>query len=748
MKAKDSIKDHRRCPDDSLFEWKGVSSNRSRMPPGRHGLLEQPVLDDDRCEAEQLEEGLVSHLSGFLPRTRDIQSSLENIDLQYRDAKLVIDDTLENELKLVIPKLKSLYENKEDDVSYIRVLKNKEAELEIFQRDLEEKFLLYCNDEDKLAAVLEKVDIGNQKAMERAKLDGLNSDHIDRISMRIELWLVKLRRKGNGTSVKSKISKPNFDHLPEKERRDTQPGLPIETPFYKTNKNESLLNVVSSKDCQVPSTDPALTCLLEKIDYYSQFSNYLQNNLKVERSHDLKYIINSLAKMNIALDEINARPLSKTVSRIKIDFPDFDSKFIIGMERDNRDKKIDDILGCIRQDMAQVKTASAIEIYKKHYTPIIGRLLQVKDSEHCPMPVITKNAFSFATQEINKSISNGDLVLRIDGLKNAPFKRCFFLSYEFKYEAKLITDSTKYCDDNGLFNFEKTYRLDTHRLSRHLSKEKITFSLYKKKYVFGSRLVSSATINLEKLNNFMDFKAILEFEYKSCTRLLLEIEINIHKALENPLKEIELYEIERQIPEFVYRPSTRSLQASLAKHSSKLTADSDGGCLENRLTVNNRTFLKDGSRIFKDSVNPLKRMSKFPILSSNEKRRLCEMTKIKDVPKSIAEYQLELFGIRFLEELIAELEIQMGQMDLGKYFTVFAEADEMLGQARKALDGINQGLKSGELSYKEYKTKLKKIVKKDETNIVFYEQCELRDSATFVKNRVILMKAELRSLKE
>jgi hypothetical protein len=748
MRTTRSIQEDKTFQNKSICNWESVNSRISNSTiPERHAGLQAFVLEDvpemmDDIEAiEDHKLDVIESFPIFLPRVRNSHYYLEEIENEYHGIELMFGDILENELFVEIPKLKELCENNEEKLEYIAALDIKEMDLFRQRLDIQENNKLEETNEAEFISKMKRIIEKNKMKLKRAQENKLDVDQINRIARRIEIGLTQLEKELQESVAESLELHSESRKSSNQVNSYLQASIDIEYLPKGIVSNEDKHKI----EDKIAIKDPAINCLISKINYLSAFAKYLETYMMDERENDLKEITHRIKLMKGEIKRIRLNPFSKSIKQIESDFPNLDSRFIIGMDRLNRNKKIDEIISLVRMEMSQIQSATIVEKYKQHYTPIIGKLLQMRDSVYCSLPVMTKSIFQVPTYETNKSISNGELILRICRFQNSPKKRYFHVSYEFKYEAKLIHDGTKYCESNGVFDFEKKYLLDINRLNKNFSNEKITFYLFKKKYLIGSRQISQTTLSLERLNNFKDYKTNLEFEYKQDSKLSLNIEICIHRALENPIKEIELYTIDKQIPEFKYTPDN---DISSINEEEDLEISSDNYALENRRTVNNRTIRKESPNAVRDNSKLVNKNLKSSYFSSHQEKDKQKMSLQGSVKQSKYNEPKEMTDVSYFEELINILKTQLYLMNKSQNHEGYNEARNLKKQAKIILNDQNKLLNTEKLGGNELKSQIYKFLLFDEQMLLFFKAINSKNEEDFVKNRMDYLNMQINQLND
>jgi len=614
-------------------------------------------LDDLEREINEMNDGihhneeLISHNNNRTQQT--VQSKpqsvpqdgktrkgpdLEELEKEFHGAENMFGDILEREIEEVIPQLKKQYEGNDDELDYFMALNKKEMELVKFKMSIMEKVKKGEIDEQKYQLILEKIVDKNNAALANAKQKGIPANHIARITKRIEAGKQEIDGIKNQppeeyepTPLAPAKPNPPPTQAQQSEKKDSIVFVPIPAgDFSKANESDKKEKSEVEQRAKSESAHPVLIHFAQKISFFMCFQDYLKKYCASERAGDITIVEDRIKQMKDALDKLKKDPSKKSIEQIDKEFPSLEPKFIIGMDRLERNKKIENIINDIQADIKTLKSAPLLEVYKTHYTPIIGKLSQVRDSTFSPLPIVHKKPFPIPTTDVNKHIQSGEMIVKVFKIRNVPVKRYFYLTYEFKYDEKIIRDETKYCDGIGIFNFEKRYLLDNGRINKRFVNEKIIFTLHKKKFLLSSRLVSKAVLSLEKLKNYMDYKTQLEFDYKNNTKVYVDLEISIHKALEKPLKDIYLYVIEKQFPPFSLNTDKKT-----QKSDSVVAMQGDNEIKRPTVTepeIRNPANSKPQPPLQPAPVNPPHREEepkpvsssgfKFPILNSQQKKVL------------------------------------------------------------------------------------------------------------------------------
>ena len=530
--------------------------------------------------------------------------------------------------------------------------------------------------------LLQKMYDKNKFVLQKATSDKLDKSEINRIQARIELLLSEIKEVKEAlaemdkqaenepkTSTGATPMTSDAKNQPEKSKESSLTSAEITIPTTKIEKDPHPLIPESTRQVESPKSiecHPITAYFTQKLSSHINFLAYLEKHFNDQREEEIEALKSKIEKMKVKLEIIQKSPEKEKISEIDKEFPNLTSKFIIGMEIKERNKKIDEIIEQIKIDMKNFNTPKLVQMFKTNYADFMTQINNVKTSGTTPMPLIKKKAVPIESNEINKNIEKCDLHIQIKSIVLPKPDRYFWVSFNFNYQEKTFTECSNYNDKDGNFNFTKVLNLDEGKILKKLASEKVTFVLHKNKLLkITSRIVSSTVVTLTKLKNYLNVPMTLEFDYKGNKKIKVNVVFRIHRALETPLKDIEFFVIEKMYPAFSVSSSRTSTQPVENEYKSEPKDQGNKPTQieqqKDKKTENNDKKIdpKAPTNATVSKPTEFKSEFKFPLMTIAERERMTSFVKKANLDNVFLEYQTVCFCCGFLDEFEAEIEKQI-----------------------------------------------------------------------------------------
>lgn len=680
----------------------------------------------------------------------DCKISQTDLEKQYHGIECFFGNALEIELETIIPGLKSnLDKHKNDSDDFLICVNKKEMDLLKVKMNVQEKVGKHEITPEKYLEVLQKIHDKNKMVYQKASSDKIGKSDLTRINDRIEVLAAEIKE------VKESLDGiPKADKQTDKCQKPVDPKEPDESISKQVKVAEDSFSLpLSDRKIEVPEQSqgihPGIIHLAFKITTHLSFVNYLQKYFALEREEDVATLNVKIEAMKKCLEELKQNPEKADIQQLDTEYPNLESKFIIGMDRVERNKKIEAIFSEINADIKTIKLPKIIDLYKKHYQGLISRLVDVRDHPLAPLPVVVKKPFPVESNDVNKHIERGDLVFVLKNIKLPKPSRYFYLTMNFNYGENVFSETFPYNDVNGIYNVTKCFKLEEGKLLKKFAQEKITLTLFKKKYLISSRQVAVASVPLLRLKNYCDVPLTVDFDYKANKKISVEIEVSIHRALEQPMKDIFLFVIEKQVPAFSIshlKKSESSKQESEMASKAKLTPAE-----KESINPKVQPVLEEKKEVVLSSKNLKNEFAskyKFPLLCGPEKTRLAGTVNKLKLDNIYLNYQLACFCCTFLEVFEGEIEKQFAELAEAGDTEGRKEAEQLIMKTSQFKNYLQSNLENGKMSQSDYLGKIEPFVKLDKQLLEFYEKNGFLQSAYFVKNRLEILQGEIKQLKE
>lgn len=674
---------------------------------------------------------------------------------------------LEVELEKIIPSIQHKIEKIPAQKEYHAFLKKKEEDLIKYKEAIHAKVAKGDINELKYLEVLQKVHDKNKMIYQKAISEKTSKDIQNRIHDRIELFVKEIQEikeaLGQQTAEAQKTEKSDSNLVPKEQKITKTPELiPISSKQIHEEIKKDVFPPVSTQNIPNPTAqeplDPAIMHFAHKISVHVSFMSYLEKYFVVEREQDIAVLKTKIDSMKKSLEDLKKHPENAEIPKIDSLFPNLESKFIIGTERVERNKKIEEIFGEINSDIKALTSNQLVDLYKNHYKIFISKLVEVRDHPLACLPKIKKNPIPVPCNDSNKNIEKGDFLFTLKSIKLPKPDRYFYIVLNFKYNDQAFTETFNWNDQSGNYNAHKNFKIDESKVLKKFSKESLTLSLYKRKFILSSRLVATANVPLDRLKNYCTVPLTVEFEYKEHKKLLVDIEFSINKALDTPLKDLYLFVIDKMVPPFSVAPKKAPNEEQ--KHDSKaeIKENKDHSTTDSRpkqtstssqhLPTEQKTSTTDPKNQPAQNKATFSSKYKFPVFRAAEKARLIATLAKNKIDDIYSNFQLSCFCVTFLEQFEGEIEKQIADLAEEGDSASRKEAEQMMMTASKYKSYLETNLGNGKMSQNDYKGKVEDFVKVDNQLLVFFEKNNLAQPAYYIKNRIEILEGEIKQLKE
>lgn len=667
-------------------------------------------------------------------------------------------NAIEIELTKVLPALKST-----TDQSLLQEIANKTQTLEKVKAGIEQKAEAGEITPQKYLEILQKIHDKNKMLYQKASGEGAAKEDLTRINARIELMAEEIKEVKEGISA---AGSEMIDKVEEKPAPQPTPATDNKSDSTKPSqptpeKKEDFFGPASAR--QVPTepkavtpveTNPALLWFTQRISLFAAFLAYLQKYYPTERESDIFELEKKIEIMKAKLEALKAKPEDANIDQIDKEFPRLEPSFIIGMTREERNRRIESIFKEMIEDMKLIKVPKFFDAYKAHNKNLTQQLVEIRDSLFDPLPVISKKAFPIEFNDSNKDVERGFLQLHIKRILLPKADRYFFLSMSFNYEDKNFTENFAYNDAKGNYNIVKNYHLDDGKILKKFASESVKFTIHKRKLMFTSRVISSASVPLTRLKNYMDLPVTVEFDYKDGLKIAVEMEFKVNKALEKPMKDLYMYVIEKRVPAFTI-PSVKKQEPQEERPAPKEPVKPvDTGANVN--SSQKKDAPKPPAQTGEQAPGPaapkpateFRSKYKFPLLAGAEKLRLVNAVAKQKFDEIYCNYHLSAFCITFLEEFEKEVDAQVSEMAGEGDTAGRKEGQALTFKISQYKNFLTNSLENGKMSQNDYKEKVETFVKLDKQLLTFYEKNQCPQSAYFIRNRLAIMEEEVKAMNE
>ena len=700
------------------------------------------ILDVDLSDLEKqindMDDGLSDENNENKAKPRE--KPLEEFEAEFHGVELMFGNVLDEEVNKVIPGLKKKYAA-DDYLDYHIALNKKEQDLIKFKALIGKRVNEGLIDEKKYLDILSKITEKNKDILAKAEEQQLDQSHIKRISARMsglesEIKEVKETIIANDTQDKETEETPQTGASNDKTEEPKQ---------HEAKKPNNARNITPEKVPEGTKESAAslkdkeeqharLVHFAKKITAYLKGQAYLKKYLEQERPDDLARMNEIIDEMKAKLEQLKKEGCKETIEELDQQYPDLDPELIIGSTRDERNREIDQIFTDVKADLQSLKDNQLVQLYNKHYIDVLKYLKEVKASTYGIMPKMHKKTVSIPYKEINANVPKGVLEVTLNKIDHITPGTNYYVVYSFAYDDAEYSETTPYCSHNGVFNYHKRFHLDSGKLSRSFYRNTITFTLYKRKFFITSKYIAECNYSLSKLANFCTSNLSLEFPYKDEKTLVVDGTIKINMALSKPMKELELYTIDKKYPIFtVTELENVPKQQSIPETKGPGSNDKDK---------------TDGNNKPENKPIEFKSEFKYPVITAAQKKWLAAIVTKMKMPSSYLDFQDKVLNVTYLEEFKDEIEKQIDKFAKNEDYESVKETQSMMLNATKFYNFLVNKLQNGEMSMAEYKKRVDAFVLQDEKYLPFFESIKLENAVVLVTNRLEVMKNEQKQLEQ
>lgn len=726
--------------------------------------LENEIIDD--CDLDDLEKQIneMENDGSFeeeKPKAKTTKIPIQELENEFHRVEYMFGNVLEDEINTILPNLRKKYSG-DTFLDYHILLNKKEQELIKLKSVIGQKVGDGSIDENKYLELLHKVVSRNREALNKASAEKLDDENIKRMNERINGLQFEIDEvteairspqnnhedecNSSHINMKNKVEEPKVEKKDEKAKDDNE-TVPenINTDMNDKNKILCEKNDKENKEDKIvidkEEQQKLLIHFAKKFSVFLKIHDYMQKVLTQEKAESIKILENKIKDMREKLDEMKKGGSKDTIEELDKLYPDFEPEFLIGCTKKERNEEIDKIFADVKKDLVGVKDNQLAQLYNKHYIEILRQLKDVKESTYGLMPKLHKKTVTIPYPDTNPGVPKGVLDVVINKIHPIKQGTYYYLIYEFVYEDETHTDTTKYCSYECGFEYKKRFDLDRGKLSRSFSRTAITFSLYKRKLLITSRLISNYTLPLSKLANLCTMKFNLEFNYRDEHKLIVEGAIMINTGLSKPMKEIDLYAIDKMYPIFNL---TDSSGGPAPVHNTSTT--------HAKIPNNQRTNMEE------ENVDSLKKADhkiksphaefKYPVLTAKQKTDLAAIVSKLKLPASYVDFQDKVLNVTYLEEFKNEIEKQIDKFARNEDFDSMKEAQNLMMNATRFYNFLIDKLQSGEMSPGEYKQKVDAFILMDEKSLAFFKSVKYDNAVILISNRLDVMRTEKKQLEQ
>lgn len=288
----------------------------------------------------------------------------------------------------------------------------------------------------------------------------------------------------------------------------------------------------------VPSLKGELTAMIEQREL---FEIYLKENFPSERAEDIASVQKTIALM-------------KEPGAIAAQFPQLVASDAIGCSREKRNFRIETLLNDIQSRVSSASEPIIKKFLTTHYVEVVSILRKILHSQLAPLPLIVSRRRIIEAPDSNQELPPSVLKITPIKINPVPSGRVFYLTFELTLGSSVFSLSSGFSGARGEFGEIKSLDL-AQRFSKDLISTSLLISLRKRKFMIGSREVSSVRLSLSKLENFCTFSESLIFPYKNGVSITAEVKVQIHKSFGKSCTEIEVLELEKIYPIFHLKKS-------------------------------------------------------------------------------------------------------------------------------------------------------------------------------------------------
>ena len=493
---------------------------------------------------------------------------------------------------------------------------------------------------------------------------------------------------------------------------------------------------------KVPAkNNPVLVHFAQKIALFMRFHDYLQEHFVGEREKDITAIGEKIKKMRELLSRLKSGKETRTIEEIDSEFVSLDAKTIIGLSRDERNKKIDQLIHEMKHRVEVINETNLKKACMVHYVEVIKSLQTIGRSQFGVLPKMGTKLCVFDVPDSNPQLEPSNFFIRPVKVHPVLDKRYFYIAFELSHNDKKFVYESEYCASGGAFNCFNIIDLGDD-FTRGLMKASVKCTLFKKKFYFSKRPVSTSTFNLQKLASLCSFTVTLEFPYKNNTVINAEVQVKVRKPFGKPQKEVEITYIQTNYPVFSLeapQPQTHEPQPEKKEPQMENTTP--------KSDPKDQKPDKKEQPPSKDQPDYENAKFEYPLVPANVRQRLLLACQKSGMPTSFVEFEEKCFCMTFLEEFTNELENQIPALTINGDRETAKLGQNFFKSCHGYLKSLTKGLQDGTMTREQYEDNLAKRLEVDKQVLDFHTKAKTPQAIAFLTKRIKTISDELEQLR-
>lgn len=501
---------------------------------------------------------------------------------KYHGIKYFIGDCLKNEIEHFIPKLEAELKRNPGHVGLREIYEEKRNNFPRFRERLDEMRKNGGMPPDKYVGALRKVLVENEQLHQQLVTEKKDEETIVRVWDRIDTIKSEIARfepqkpqlsanLNMTNAIRKNVGGPATDNffdapvppkvtpsvipnnqnffeppngLTEKSvRTGTQPVLVQQEKISVTTDR---LSVPGGPAPAMGGSSLLVAFICYKIDCRKSLKRYLEEHFADKRADEIQRLGHEMAKLGELRDMAMNNPGKLTPEKIDAVFPELTTVDIIGQDKKQMEENFKKISEIIAAESKSIKNAKIAEAFTNHYRNFFVEMNTVLKTPNTPMPKIERQTIEVPCNDVNTHIKKGNLVVQLKGVKQSGEANTFRVVIDFQYDNRSFNKDFGYNSKAGAYNKEFTFELDKDKILKKFAKSNLFFTVYKK-HIFSDALVGKASVPLTKLERslLMPFEFELDWNGK---KLAFNGEVHVNKALDQPMKEVKVFGIEKRYP--------------------------------------------------------------------------------------------------------------------------------------------------------------------------------------------------------
>ena len=269
-------------------------------------------------------------------------------------------------------------------------------------------------------------------------------------------------------------------------------------------------------------------------------------------------------------------------------------------------------------------------------------------------------------------------------------------------------------------------------------------SLYKKKFILGSKKIAEARVSFNKFSNFINIKEKLVFPYKDNTQMSCKIVLSIKAALSKPSKELDFWGIQKSYPLFTISNDRKQKKQSQVKPKPQSNTQQQKKYPTEapRKTTKTQPIKKPVS----ETQALPKSKFKYPIITVAQKKQLAQIIAKNKLPSDYNQFQEMTLSVTYLEQFSADLEKQITYFRINNDIATSNDAQTQYLNVNKLLNTLVNMIQTDQMSTKEYKNRIDQSILIDEKYLQLFKKIKLVNAIVLVSNRIKVLKQESEQL--